>query len=68
MILMLIKNKLFQVTCIYNDHSLYVWDVNDILKIGKKWSFLYHSSCIYGLEVRLNLFVSISVPDMTNVF
>lgn len=41
-----------QVTCVYNDHSLYVWDVHDIKKVGKSWSFLYHSSCVWGLEVR----------------
>ncbi|XP_052767365.1 mitogen-activated protein kinase-binding protein 1-like isoform X3 [Mya arenaria] len=40
-----------KVTCIYNDHSVYVWDVHDLKKIGKAWSFLYHSSCVYGVEV-----------------
>ncbi|KAL5008973.1 hypothetical protein ScPMuIL_014554 [Solemya velum] len=40
-----------KITCIYNDHSLYIWDVHDIRKVGKAWSFLYHSSCIWGLEV-----------------
>ena len=40
-----------QVTCIYNDHSVYVWDVHDLKKIGKHWSFLYHSSCIWGVEM-----------------
>lgn len=41
-----------KVTCIYNDHSLYVWDVHDVRKVGKSWSFLYHSSCVWGLEVN----------------
>ncbi|XP_078316008.1 WD repeat-containing protein 62-like isoform X5 [Crassostrea virginica] len=41
-----------KVTCVYNDHSLYVWDVHDIKKVGKSWSFLYHSSCVWGLEVN----------------
>lgn len=36
----------------YNDHSMYVWDIHDLKKIGKAWSFLYHSSCVYGVEVR----------------
>ncbi|XP_052275032.1 mitogen-activated protein kinase-binding protein 1-like isoform X2 [Dreissena polymorpha] len=40
-----------KVTCIYNDHSMYVWDVHDLKKIGKSWSFLYHSSCVYGVEI-----------------
>ncbi|KAK6182956.1 hypothetical protein SNE40_010522 [Patella caerulea] len=40
-----------QLTCVYSDHSLYVWDVNDIKKVGKVRSFLYHSACIWGLDV-----------------
>ncbi|XP_067138205.1 mitogen-activated protein kinase-binding protein 1-like isoform X2 [Centruroides vittatus] len=42
------KNK--KVTCIYNDHSLYIWDIKDMKKIGKIQSFLYHSACIWGVE------------------
>ena len=39
-----------KVTCIYNDHSMYIWDVHDVKKVGKSRSFLYHSSFIYGIE------------------
>ncbi|XP_043190518.1 mitogen-activated protein kinase-binding protein 1-like isoform X2 [Amphibalanus amphitrite] len=39
-----------KVTCFYNDHSVYVWDVRDITKVGKSHSFLYHSACIWGVE------------------
>lgn len=39
-----------KVTCIYNDHSMYIWDVHDVKKVGKSRSFLYHSSFIYSLE------------------
>lgn len=42
------NNKL---TCIYNDHSIYVWDVKDIRRVGKSHSFLYHSACIWGVEM-----------------
>lgn len=42
------NNKL---TCIYNDHSIYVWDVRDIRRVGKSHSFLYHSACIWGVEM-----------------
>ncbi|XP_037550947.1 mitogen-activated protein kinase-binding protein 1 [Nematolebias whitei] len=38
-------------SCVYNDHSLYVWDVQDLCKTGKLYSALYHSSCVWGLEV-----------------
>ncbi|CAH1263187.1 MAPKBP1 [Branchiostoma lanceolatum] len=44
-----------KVTCIYDDHSLYVWDVKDEKKIGKAWSFLYHSSCVWGVETYPNV-------------
>ncbi|XP_053330091.1 WD repeat-containing protein 62-like [Spea bombifrons] len=37
--------------CVYNDHSLYVWDVNDTKKVGKVYSALYHSSYVWNVEV-----------------
>ncbi|KAF6208405.1 hypothetical protein GE061_016861 [Apolygus lucorum] len=40
-----------KLTCVYNDHSLYVWDVRDIKRVGKSHSFLYHSACIWGVEI-----------------
>ncbi|XP_011303642.1 mitogen-activated protein kinase-binding protein 1 isoform X2 [Fopius arisanus] len=42
------NNKL---TCVYNDHSIYVWDIRDIRRVGKSHSFLYHSACIWGVEM-----------------
>ncbi|XP_018057548.1 PREDICTED: mitogen-activated protein kinase-binding protein 1 isoform X3 [Atta colombica] len=42
------NNKL---TCVYNDHSIYIWDVRDIKRVGKSHSFLYHSACIWGVEM-----------------
>lgn len=39
-------------SCVYNDHSLYVWDVRDLHKVGKVYSALYHSSCVWSVEVR----------------
>ncbi|XP_043514267.1 uncharacterized protein LOC122530918 [Frieseomelitta varia] len=42
------NNKL---TCVYNDHSIYVWDVRDIRRVGKSHSFLYHSACIWGVDM-----------------
>ncbi|KAM4625238.1 mitogen-activated protein kinase-binding protein 1 [Polymixia lowei] len=38
-------------SCVYNDHSLYVWDVRDLHRAGKLYSSLYHSSCVWSLEV-----------------
>lgn len=60
-----------KITCVYNDHSLYVWDVNNIhrvsvnrtlqrktrkltqpfVQVGKSHSFLFHSACIWGVEM-----------------
>ncbi|RMX55508.1 hypothetical protein pdam_00024122, partial [Pocillopora damicornis] len=44
-----------KLTCVYNDHSLYTWDVKDMKKIGKAWSSLYHSTCVWGVEVYPNV-------------
>ena len=30
--------KNFKVTVVYNDHSIYVWDVRDIKKVGNRLS------------------------------
>ncbi|NWI18009.1 MABP1 protein, partial [Crypturellus soui] len=38
-------------SCVYNDHSLYVWDVRDPKKVGKVYSALYHSSCVWNIEM-----------------
>lgn len=40
-------------TCVYNDHSLYVWDVKNVPNFAKLRSFLYHSSCIWGIDVSI---------------
>ncbi|KAL3271989.1 hypothetical protein HHI36_022458 [Cryptolaemus montrouzieri] len=42
------NNKL---TAVYNDHSIYVWHVLNIKRVGKSYSFLYHSACIWGIEM-----------------
>ncbi|XP_059355254.1 mitogen-activated protein kinase-binding protein 1-like [Carassius carassius] len=38
-------------SCVYNDHSLYVWDTRDLHKVGKVHSALYHSSCVWDLQM-----------------
>ncbi|XP_067875273.1 mitogen-activated protein kinase-binding protein 1-like isoform X2 [Heterodontus francisci] len=38
-------------SCVYSDHSLYVWDTKDIKKFGKVYSALYHSSSVWSVEV-----------------
>ena len=44
-----------KLTCIYNDHSLYIWDVSDIRKVGKARSFLFHSGAVWGIDVSCSL-------------
>lgn len=41
-------------TCVYNDHSVYVWDVGDVKAVGKLYSALYHSGCVWSLEVSIS--------------
>lgn len=39
-------------SCVYRDHSLYVWDVGDLRAVGKVCSELFHSSFVWSVEVR----------------
>lgn len=39
-------------SCVYRDHSVYVWDVGDLRAVGKVWSELFHSSFVWSVEVR----------------
>lgn len=41
-------------TCVYNDHSVYVWDIKDVRDARKLYSALYHSSCVWSVEVSVN--------------
>ncbi|KAJ3185483.1 hypothetical protein HDU87_000106 [Geranomyces variabilis] len=52
-----------QVACIYNDHSLYVWDIRDPKHVGKSRSFLWHSDAIWGVEMVPNQPVNPSSPS-----
>lgn len=45
-------------SCVYNDHSLYVWDIQELRRAGKLYSALYHSSCVWGLEVGVLIFLT----------
>ncbi|TSK58026.1 Mitogen-activated protein kinase-binding protein 1 [Bagarius yarrelli] len=38
-------------SCVYSDHSLYVWDVQDLQRVGKVYSGLYHSACVWDLQI-----------------
>ncbi|XP_055549086.1 uncharacterized protein LOC129732314 isoform X1 [Wyeomyia smithii] len=53
-----------KVTCVYNDHSLYIWDLRDIRRVGKSHSFLYHSACIWGVETVPFSYLKHNVSDM----
>lgn len=39
-------------SCVYNDHSVYVWDVRDVKRVGKVHSALFHAACVWDLEVN----------------
>ncbi|CAF0759917.1 unnamed protein product [Brachionus calyciflorus] len=38
-------------TAVYNDHSIYTWDIRDISKVKKLDSHLFHSSCVSALDI-----------------
>uniref|UniRef100_A0A8C9GTA2 WD repeat domain 62 n=1 Tax=Piliocolobus tephrosceles TaxID=591936 RepID=A0A8C9GTA2_9PRIM len=38
-------------SCVYKDHSIYIWDVKDINRVSKVWSELFHSSYVWNVEV-----------------
>ncbi|KAL6095585.1 mapkbp1 [Pungitius sinensis] len=38
-------------SCVYSDHSLYVWDVSDVDRVGKVHSALFHAACVGDLEM-----------------
>ncbi|XP_021238884.1 WD repeat-containing protein 62-like [Numida meleagris] len=38
-------------SCIYRDHSVYVWDVGDLRAVRKVWSDLFHSASVWSIEV-----------------
>ncbi|KAM7339941.1 hypothetical protein ACRRTK_000556 [Alexandromys fortis] len=38
-------------SCVYKDHSIYIWDVKDINDVNKMWSELFHSSFVWNVEV-----------------
>lgn len=40
-----------RITVIHSDHSIYVWDVRDAQQTTKLCSHLYHSRCVWGIEV-----------------
>ena len=42
-------------SCVYKDHSIYIWDVRDINQVGKVWSELFHSSYVWDVEVSPSL-------------
>ncbi|MEQ2196424.1 hypothetical protein XENOCAPTIV_026835, partial [Xenoophorus captivus] len=39
-------------SCVYNDHSLYVWDVREVHRVGKVNSALFHAASVWDLEVN----------------
>ncbi|XP_054618030.1 mitogen-activated protein kinase-binding protein 1-like isoform X2 [Dunckerocampus dactyliophorus] len=41
----------FWLSCVYDDHSLYVWDVRDFNSVGKVHSALFHAACVWDLEM-----------------
>lgn len=55
--------------CVYNDHSVYVWDVHDVNNVEKVYSSLYHSACVWSVEVRFIFnVVQHAIPFLCNYY
>lgn len=39
------------IACVYNDRSIYIWDLSNTSCVVKRYSALYHSSCIWGIDM-----------------
>ncbi|XP_053744246.1 mitogen-activated protein kinase-binding protein 1-like [Synchiropus splendidus] len=44
-------NVSHRLSCVYNDHSVYVWDVRDVHRVGKVHSARFHAACVWDLEM-----------------
>ncbi|KAJ0061262.1 hypothetical protein NL108_013931 [Boleophthalmus pectinirostris] len=38
-------------SCVYSDHSVFVWDLRDVKRVEKVHSALYHSACVWDLQM-----------------
>ncbi|CAF0967394.1 unnamed protein product [Adineta steineri] len=38
------------ITCFYNDHSFYIWDIKNRESIEKRENHMYHSACGWAIE------------------
>ncbi|XP_057678676.1 mitogen-activated protein kinase-binding protein 1-like isoform X1 [Corythoichthys intestinalis] len=38
-------------SCVYADHSLFVWDVADVSRVAKVHSALFHAACVWDLQM-----------------
>ncbi|XP_051951594.1 mitogen-activated protein kinase-binding protein 1-like [Xyrauchen texanus] len=38
-------------SCVYNDHSIYVWSTRDLRRVDKVHSALYHSAAVWDLQM-----------------
>lgn len=54
-------------SCVYRDHSIYIWDVKDINKVGKMWSELFHSSYVWNVEVSPSPSLPLLSPHLGKV-
>ena len=57
------------VTVIYNDHSIYSWNVRDLKKVKKTGASLYHAGCVWGVDThQAGIFVTCSSDDTVRVW
>ncbi len=57
-VLSLFPPSIMQLSVVYNDHSIFVWDLSNMRQIGVLHSFLFHSAGVWDICVR--------VPNLTS--
>lgn len=54
-----IDHTMHKLVVVYDDRSIYVWEVKDTRQIGKCKSMLYHSDCVWGVEVKIKIYLNL---------
>ncbi|XP_054900420.1 mitogen-activated protein kinase-binding protein 1-like [Poeciliopsis prolifica] len=55
-------------SCVYSDHSLYVWDVREVHRVGKVNSALFHAASVWDLEVFPDVPGGLAADSSSNSF
>ena len=54
---MVLNDTDMTLTVVYSDRSIYKWDLSRLPQVGRLSASLYHSSCIWSVDVSMHLYV-----------